>query len=109
MFGLNVTDWSNAFIDEVRISDTVLTPDQFLFVTAPGGDADFDNDQDVDGNDFLVWQRGQSPNSLSAGDLALWETAMAGGGAAAVPEPATVGLLAAALAGCAAARRRRSM
>jgi hypothetical protein len=35
MFNNNVTDWSDAHIDEVRISDTVLTPNQFLFVTVP--------------------------------------------------------------------------
>jgi hypothetical protein len=39
MFGNNVTDWSNAHIDEVRISDTVLATNQFLFnaVPEPGG------------------------------------------------------------------------
>ena len=31
MFNLGVTDWSDARIDEVRVSDTLLTPDQFLF------------------------------------------------------------------------------
>src|SRR5262245_39274161 len=34
---------------------------------------DFDGDGDVDGRDFLVWQRGGSPNPLSAGDLAQWQ------------------------------------
>jgi hypothetical protein len=32
----------------------------------PGGD--------VDGNDFLTWQRGGSPTALSAGDLSTWKT-----------------------------------
>lgn len=57
---------------------------------------DFDNDGDVDGRDFLVWQRGNSPNPLSAGDLADWEahygleppTAVQ-----AVPEPGLLGVL----------------
>lgn len=40
------------------------------FVAGPG---DFDNDNDVDGNDFLIWQRGESPNSGSAEDLAEWQ------------------------------------
>jgi hypothetical protein len=35
MFNNNVTDWADAHIDEVRISDTVLTPDQFLFAPVP--------------------------------------------------------------------------
>jgi hypothetical protein len=36
-------------------------------------DGDFDDDGDVDGNDFLLWQRGGSPNGATSGDLALWE------------------------------------
>jgi hypothetical protein len=27
----------------------------------------------VDGNDFLIWQRGESPNPLSQSDLDEWE------------------------------------
>lgn len=33
---------------------------------------DFDGDGDVDGRDFLVWQRGGSPTPFSASDLAMW-------------------------------------
>jgi T5SS/PEP-CTERM-associated repeat protein len=40
------------------------------FLPALGGD--FDSDGDVDGGDFLVWQRGGSPNANSATDLAAW-------------------------------------
>ncbi len=58
---------------------------------------DFDNDGDVDGRDFLLWQRGGSPTPFSAGDLAAWQ-AMYGGGplrasSTAVPEPASTTLL----------------
>ena len=35
MFNNNVADWANAHIDEARISDMVLSPDQFLFVAVP--------------------------------------------------------------------------
>ncbi|MEM9659538.1 MAG: hypothetical protein AAF961_14355, partial [Planctomycetota bacterium] len=35
---------------------------------------DFNSDALVNGADFLVWQRGGSPNPLSASDLAEWET-----------------------------------
>jgi Tol biopolymer transport system component len=35
---------------------------------------DFDHDGDVDGRDFLIWQRGGSPIALSASDLADWQT-----------------------------------
>jgi hypothetical protein len=35
MFNNNVADWADAHIDEVRISDAVLTPNQFLFAAVP--------------------------------------------------------------------------
>jgi hypothetical protein len=34
-FDNHVADWADAKIDEIRISDTALTPNQFLFVPAP--------------------------------------------------------------------------
>jgi hypothetical protein len=34
-FNNNPADWADAHIDEVRISDTVLTPNQFLFAAVP--------------------------------------------------------------------------
>jgi hypothetical protein len=52
--------------------------------------ADFDGDGYVDGRDFLAWQRGESPNRLSAGDLALWQEQFGGSqltATIAVPEP----------------------
>jgi T5SS/PEP-CTERM-associated repeat protein len=33
---------------------------------------DFDFDDQVDGRDFLIWQRGGSPNANSAADFAAW-------------------------------------
>ena len=65
--------------------------DVTLLAALPG---DFDFDLDVDGLDFLKWQRGQSPTPFSASDLTDWETnygmvfplVVA---ATAVPEPAT--------------------
>jgi hypothetical protein len=55
---------------------------------------DFDEDFDVDGADFLLWQRGESPNPLSATDLSIWKSnfgavAPMSESLAAVPEPAT--------------------
>lgn len=53
---------------------------------------DFDNDGDVDGQDFLVWQRGDSPRPLSAEDLADWQASYGTGSLAArhaVPEPSS--------------------
>jgi hypothetical protein len=55
-----------------------------------GVPGDFDEDGDVDGRDFLVWQRGGSPTPLSATDLATWQANYGTGGLAAVgsvPEP----------------------
>jgi hypothetical protein len=71
--------------------------------TTPG---DFDGDSDVDGRDFLVWQRGNSPSRLSAGDLLDWRNNYGTGGlgAVAVPEPGTLLLLVAAACGLAAKR-----
>ncbi len=61
-----------------------------LSVALPG---DFDLDGDVDGRDFLIWQRGGSPNQLSASDLADWKGNYGPGSlraaSVAVPEPAT--------------------
>jgi len=57
-------------------------------------DGDFNGDLRVDGNDFLAWQRGGSPDPLSATDLADWETnygtvAALSASIASVPEPST--------------------
>jgi hypothetical protein len=98
-------------------------------VAAPGEDnADFDDDGDVDGADFLTWQRnletadaqradgnanpGSGPGQdfvVDGYDLAVWESdhpssAVAG---APVPEPATWAMAVAALLAAGAAARRR--
>ncbi|MBN1853936.1 MAG: hypothetical protein JW829_14485 [Pirellulales bacterium] len=39
----------------------------------PGLGGDFEGDGDVDGADFLAWQRGESPNPFSSSDLAAWQ------------------------------------
>lgn len=74
---------------------------QFVDVSAVsvvGLPGDFDWDDDVDGADFLAWQRGDSPNPLSSSDLALWQgnygaPLVAEVSAGTVPEPNTVALL----------------
>lgn len=52
---------------------------------------DFDGDRDVDGNDFLTWQRGESLDPLSSEDLAAWQANYGAPGSLAsrqlVPEP----------------------
>jgi autotransporter-associated beta strand protein len=58
----------NALYEANLVALTVVP----LSVSLPG---DFDGDGDVDGRDFLIWQRGGSPNPLSAADLAEWQAA----------------------------------
>lgn len=78
-------------------------------VLLSGRAGDYDQDGDVDGDDFVVWQRtlgspvaagsgadGDNSGTIDAGDLAVWRTNFgatgAGGAANAVPEPAAAGL-----------------
>jgi len=86
------------------------------FIGARGVAGDFDADADITGFDFLAWQRGESPNNGSAGDLAAWEQFFGATGAplsglaagvGVVPEPSTAVLLCLALTGLATGRRRR--
>ena len=65
---------------------------------APPGD--FNLDGQVDGEDFLRWQRGVPANSLSPDDLAAWEANFGSTGnlaaaSIAVPEPSTTLLVSA--------------
>jgi hypothetical protein len=112
-------------IDEVRISGVARTASEFVF--GPGGpteDADFDEDGDVDGQDFLRWQRGLGLTGAAATlangnangdaainglDLAVWKAQFGVGGATgaagAAPEPACIALMA--MSAVAAMRMRR--
>lgn len=81
-----------------------------LTVAGSSTPGDFDGDGDVDGRDFLIWQRGDSPVPLSAVDLADWQTNYGDGAPAAltvVPEPGTFVLLAT-IAVCLGIRQRCS-
>lgn len=81
-FGLNNTGFEQAV-------------EAFGELLAPGLEGDFDDDDDVDGEDFLLWQRGLSPDSLSAGDLSDWQLNYGPSNpplqfALSVPEPASL-------------------
>ena len=90
---------------------------------APAADADFDSDGDIDGEDFLIWQRGlgatgQTSNAngdadgngtVEGSDLEFWKDQFGGASSivGAVPEPTSLSLLAAGAAGLSHYRRRR--
>ncbi len=68
-----------------------------LELQTPETDGDFNNDGEVDGEDFLLWQLGVSPGPLSPSTLADWRgnfgnSASLTSPISAVPEPST-GLL----------------
>ncbi len=75
-------------------------PGAFLVKLVPSPrPGDFDLDGDVDGQDFLAWQRGESPNALSQSDLDTWRANYGDGiaplarSSTVVPEPSTMILL----------------
>lgn len=107
----------NEFADPISLGDTHIFTDfddsKYLFYSyvseANGGSIgegqitavklnvhpDFDYDDDFDGTDFLLWQRGESFSPLSATDLAAWQTNYEQGGNSAtagraVPEPSAL-------------------
>lgn len=107
--------WDNALIEIFRdtaaeaASDVLVSNPSPLLDEGPGN-ADFNGDGAVDGRDFLVWQRGGSPNALSADDLALWQDTYGSEALAAavsVPEPGSLLLIAASLLTMGGATRRR--
>ncbi len=66
----------------------------FLPPPPPTNFGNYDLDLEVDGFDFLMWQRGESPDPFSASDLAAWEAnyglvAPLSATSEAVPEPTT--------------------
>lgn len=94
----------NTNADQIGLdADNVITIDNIRFegpFAVPFG-GDFDFNDVVDGNDFLVWQRGESPEAGSAAELAAWQANF--GQSAPIPELSAVpepGCLV--LTGCAA-------
>jgi hypothetical protein len=107
------SDFSLATLASGLSWDVDVTPTSVVLkvLGSTGRPGDFDGDNDVDGADFLRWQRGQTSSPLSPAQLAAWKanfgipaTPVAGG----VPEPTGVALAAAAVCGL-ITRRRRTM
>ena len=72
---------------------------------------DFDQDFDVDGTDFIGWQRGMSPNQGDGVDLAAWQTSYGTDNSlspvsAPVPEPSSLVLQTAITVVCVASHTR---
>jgi hypothetical protein len=88
----------------------VLIKGYVLETLAANPDADFDDDGDIDGADFLKWQRGETPGLGSAEELVLWEsqygsTVPAVASSVSTPEPSS--LLLVCLAGLLCCSRKR--
>lgn len=76
---------------------TLLAGEVDYIGASTGTPGDFDNDNDVDGADFLAWQRGEAPGGATPANLADWQsnygtnsTVVA---SSAVPEPTTFTLI----------------
>lgn len=112
---LDTEGFLTAELRELRGKDfqqvLMFTDDFTLQMGALPGD--FDNDGDVDGDDFLKWQRGEVSNPPSVADLAAWEAHYGApfliGASSTLPEPACFVLAMIAAAGASLTRGRRVM
>ncbi len=103
---------SSGRIADAFSADSLLTVTLVAEVTMGG---DFNADGIVDGQDLLLWQRGETPYPMSLADLGLWKAGYGNQGdfstIVSVPEPATfsfalaVGLIGIASNGCRLVRR----
>ena len=101
---------TNALTFQYRNADTGAIQTGLIDLIATGPNGDFDGDGDVDGRDFLRWQRGGSPAPFSSTDLAAWQNAYGPGPLSsleAVPEPTALTLVLSLAMGLVAVRRNR--
>jgi hypothetical protein len=104
----------NGSMDDAHIFTHALSEaelqDMAGFVPPPTSNGDFDDDGDVDGRDFLLWQRGLPSSPLDPEDLAIWAenygTVPELTSVTAVPEPTSAVLVLVLGLAVAAGRRR---
>lgn len=116
------TTQPQVLVDVAAIGDDFAQVLAALGSAPPVNDADFDNDGDVDGEDFLTWQQGlgvgttnaqgdaNGDSVVNAADLGVWTAQFPNAVPAvgAVPEPASLALVVLGLGAVAGARRRRA-
>jgi Concanavalin A-like lectin/glucanases superfamily len=124
-FGGGPADFFDGIIDEVRLSNTALSPSQFLFappvVGVPG---DYNNNGKVDAADYVQWRNGgplqnevATVGTATPEDYTEWRSRFGNppgsgsvlDGGAAVPEPSTIILGFLAVGACAARRKARAI
>ena len=101
-------------VDSDPTDESIVIGFRVATVPEPSVAADFDEDGDVDGEDFLIWQEGfgtpsgaekidgdyDNDGDVDGDDFLGWQTEFGSGGnaaAVAVPEPSSILLLLAAL------------
>jgi len=129
-FGLNIRSENTADGWGIEMLGSPDSPPHLVIKyttdVVPTEDADFDGDNDVDGADFLTWQRGlgtasgatlaqgdaNGDGAITGADLTIWRAqfgpAAAAGAASAVPEPASAVMVVMALLAAGGALRRRA-
>jgi hypothetical protein len=117
--GYRATNDTNTPAAEHKLDISQIKIDTNVSVPVPVEDANFDNDADVDGNDFLIWQRGvgvgtdnahgdaNDSHTVDGADLAIWKAKFGTPQTIlAVPEPSTTACGALAIAALLRRRRR---
>ena len=107
--------WDNALVEVFKDTAAEAASSVLTSNSSPALDelpGDFDSDGDVDGTDFLIWQRGGSAFPLSQSDLADWEANYGtvvplAGALSSVPEPSAGLLMMMGLLGLNGIRRNR--
>lgn len=110
MYNEGATDWFDGIIDEVRLTNTVLSPSQFLFAPAGAGpDGDHNGDGVVDAADYVLWKKTNINGDIGYDDWVrtFGESVFGAGQSGQVPEPHACALVFLAAFGSLLNRRRK--